>query len=64
MKRQLPGLSEVVGDSAVAIQDGVYLARVENARYRWYAQKPFYLLRLAILEPEAFAGHSVTSRLY
>ena len=53
-----------VRDSDVAIQDGVYLARIENARYRWHAQKPFYLLRLAILEPEAFAGQSVTSRLY
>src|SRR3974390_1146306 len=64
MKRQLQGLSDGVRETATTVADGVYLARIENARYRWHAQKPFYLLRLAILEPKAFAGYSVTSRLY
>ena len=64
MKRQLPGLSEAVDESLSAIPDGVYLVRLDNAQHRWRAQKPFYLLRLSILEPKAFAGRSIVSRLY
>lgn len=64
MKRQLQGLSDAVRETDTTVADGVYLARIENARYRWHAQKPFYLLQLAILEPQTSAGQSVTSRLY
>lgn len=64
MKRELPGLSDAVREPDHTVADGVYLARIESASYRWHVQKPFYLLRLAILEPKAFAGYSITSRLY
>ena len=64
MKRQLPGLSEASGDSRAAIPDGVFLVRLDSAQHRWHAQKPFYVLRLSILEPEPFAGRSIVSRLY
>jgi hypothetical protein len=64
MKRRLPGLSEVVQEPRTALPDGVYLVRVEHAQYRWHAQKPFYGLSLAILEPKAFVGRVITSRLY
>ena len=64
MKRQLPGLSEAAGESRAAIPDGVFLVRVDSAQYRWHAQKPFYGLRLSILEPKVFTGHCVVSRLY
>ena len=64
MKRQLPGLSETVGDSQPAIPDGIFLVRVDTAQYRWHAQKPFYELRLFILEPRANSGNSIVSRLY
>jgi hypothetical protein len=64
MKRQLPGLSETAVESQPTIPDGVYLVRVDSAQYRWHAQKPFYSLRLSILEPKAYAENSVVSRLY
>ena len=34
MKRQLPGLSETMGESQPAIPDGVFLVRVEYAQHR------------------------------
>ena len=64
MKRQLPGLSDAARDSRPEIPDGVYLVRVDRAQFRWHAQKPFYVLRLSILEPKDFAGHAIVSRLY
>ena len=38
--------------------------RVETARYCWHSQKPFFLLRFAILEPKEFVRHSISGRLY
>ncbi len=64
MKRQVPGLANVARDSQPDIPDGVFLVRVDRAQFRWHAQKPFYVLRLAILEPNAWAGHSIVGRLY
>jgi hypothetical protein len=42
----------------------VYLVRIEHAQYGWHAQKPFYGLRLSVLEPSPFAGRLISSRLY
>jgi hypothetical protein len=64
MKRRLAGLSEAGGQTAAAIPNGVFLVRVDNAQYRWHAQKPFYVLRLSIVEPKAYTGSSIASRLY
>jgi hypothetical protein len=64
MKRRVPGLSETVRDSGQAIPDGIFLVRLEHAQHRWHAQKPFYVLRLSILEPRQFAGSALVSRLY
>ena len=64
MKRQVPGLSDTARDSRPEVPDGVFLVRVDGAQYRWQAQKRFYVLRLSILEPRAFAGRSIVSRLY
>ena len=63
MKRQIPG----IGASAKAggdVPDGVFLVRVDRAQYHWHAQKPFYLLRLSILEPRGLSGHTISGRLY
>ena len=63
MKRQIPG----IGASArpgCDVPDGVFLVRVDRAQYRWHAQKPFYLLRLSILEPRDLAGRTISGRLY
>jgi hypothetical protein len=64
MRRQLPGLSDAVRESRPTIPDGAYLVRVDNAQHRWQRQKPFYVLKLSVLEPKDFAGRSIVSRLY
>jgi hypothetical protein len=51
MKRQVPGLAETARDSRPEIPDGIYLVRVDGAQFRWHATKPFYVLRLSIVEP-------------
>jgi hypothetical protein len=64
MKRQVPGLAETARDPRLEMPDGIFLVRVAGAQYRWHAQKPFYTLRLTILEPSVWAGHSIVGRLY
>jgi hypothetical protein len=64
MKRQVRGLSETAKDSRAEVPDGTFLVRVADAQHRWQAQKRFYALRLSILEPKAFAGLMIVSRLY
>ena len=63
MKRRIQGLHEAA-QLADAVPDGLFLLRVERAQYCWHAQKPFYALRLSVLEPSQFAGYSVSGRLY
>ena len=64
MKRQIPGLADTARDSLPQIPDGIFLVRVDRAQFRWHAQKPFYVLRLSILEPAALARQSIVGRLY
>jgi len=64
MKRQVPGLSETARDSRPEVPNGVFLVRVDDAQHRWQAQKRFYVLRFSVVEPKAFAGHMIVSRLY
>jgi hypothetical protein len=64
MKRQLPGLADVARDSRPELPDGIYLVRVDRAQFRWHAQKPFYVLRLSVVEPDRFAGYPIVGRLY
>lgn len=63
MKRQVPGLSETARDSRPE-PDGVFLVQVDGAQFRWHAHKPFYVLRLSVLEPRTLAGQSIVGRLY
>ena len=51
MKRQVPGLAETAHDSRPEIPDGIFLVRVDGAQFRWHARKPFYVLRLSVIEP-------------
>jgi len=62
MKRRFAGLNET--EAANEIPDGIFLVRVEKAEYRWHAHKPFYILRLSVLEPIALAGRPISGRLY
>ena len=64
MRRRFQGLNETVGASGDQIPDGVFLVRVDRAQYRWHAQKPFYVLRLVVLEPRDLAGRIISGRLY
>jgi hypothetical protein len=63
MKRKFNGLNQV-NASSDQVPDGVFLVKVERAQYRWHANKPYYLLRLAVLSPEGLARHSITGRIY
>ena len=51
MRRRIQGLHEA-DSSAAGVPNGLFLVRVERAQYRWQAQKPFYLLRFVVLEPQ------------
>ena len=64
MKRQVPGLADTARDSRPEIPDGIFLVRVDGAQFRWHAHKPFYVLRLSVLEPRALAGQPIVGRLY
>jgi len=44
--------------------EGVFLVRIEGARYRWHRQKPFFSICFSILEPREFAARSISGRLY
>src|SRR5213595_3553524 len=46
------------------IPNGVFLVRVQRVRFQRQAQKPYYALALAVLEPTRFAGQLISSRLY
>jgi len=63
MKRRFQGL-ENCSHSEEATLKVVFLVRVDKVQYVWHAQKPSYLVRLAILEPNNSAGHTISGRLY
>ncbi|SPF32271.1 hypothetical protein SBA1_1040039 [Candidatus Sulfotelmatobacter kueseliae] len=64
MKRQITGLHAADRWAADQVPDGIFLVRVQRARFCRQAQKPYYTLILAILEPHRFAGQVLSSRLY
>ena len=64
MKRRFQGLEETSRPVGNEVPSGLFLVRVEGAKYRWHAQKPFYWLRLVVLEPQEFAGRTISGRLY
>jgi hypothetical protein len=64
MKRQISGLHAADRCAADQIPDGVFLVRVQRIQFRRQAQKPYYNLALAILEPHRFTGHVLSGRLY
>ena len=64
MKRRIEGLHEADPAGSVLLPDSLYLVRVARAQYRWHMEKPYYVLRLFVLEPQYFAGRSLTGRIY
>ena len=63
MKRHIPGLHRD-GHSSEEVLEGVFLVRVDRVFYRWHSQRPFYVLRLVMLEPQEHQGQSLNGRLY
>ena len=63
MKRHIAGLNGGTYNAEL-ILEGVFLVRVDRVFYRWHPQRPFYALRLVILEPSEHQGHSLNGRLY
>ena len=55
MKRHIPGLHHENRNSDDVLE-GVFLVRVDRAFYRWHPQRPFFVIRFAILEPKEHQG--------
>ena len=64
MKRQIAGLHAADRCAADQVPDGIFLVRVQKVFFRRQAQKPYYGMSMAILEPHRFAEHVISSRLY
>ena len=64
MKRQIAGLHAADHCAADQIPEGLFLVRVQKVQFRRRAQKPYYILALAILEPGRFSGHVISGRLF
>jgi hypothetical protein len=64
MKRQITGLNAADRCVAGQVPDGIFLVRVQKAYFRRQAQKPYYSVNMVILEPNRFANHAISSRLY
>jgi hypothetical protein len=63
MKRHIPGLT--AGDrNADDFLEGLFLVRVDRVNYRWHPQKPCFLIRFVILEPEELRSRRISGRLY
>ena len=63
MKRHIPGLHSTQQASESPIE-GVFLARVDWASYRWYPQKPFLNLQFVVLQPSSAENRLFSGRLY
>jgi len=63
MKRHIPGLHSEA-KNADDFLEGIFLARVDRANYRWHPQKPFFTIRFAILEPKEFNSRLIEGRIY
>ncbi len=62
MRRRFETLHQF-GDPINQVPNGVFLVRVQHAQYA-SAKKPFYALRLLVVEPEEFAARPIVGRLY
>jgi hypothetical protein len=64
MRRYFDSLRPADLSAIDSVPDGLLLVRVNRAEYRWHRQKPYYLVRFAVLEPKHLTGCLVTGRLY
>lgn len=64
MKRRFQGLSDTDRPATDEVPDGIFLVRVQGAKYCSDASKPYYLIRLSIQQPQEFSSRSITGRIY
>ena len=64
MKRRFQGLSATSRPAMDEVPDGIFLVRVQSAKYCWNASKPYYLVRFSIQQPQEFASRSIAGRIY
>ena len=64
MRRHFDDLRPADRSAIDSVPDGLLLVRVDRVQYRWHAQKPYYSIRFAVLEPRHLAGCLITGRLY
>ena len=64
MRRYFESLRPADRSAIESVPDVLFLVRVDRAQYRWHAQKPYYEVRFAVLEPKHLAGCLITGRLY
>jgi len=64
MRRYFDSLRPADLSTINSVPDGLFLVRVDHVRYRRQAQKPFYEICFAVLEPKHLAGCLITGRLY
>jgi hypothetical protein len=64
MKRYFESLRPADRSAINSVPDGLFLVRIDRVRYRWQAQKPYYSILFAVLEPKHLAGCLITGRLY
>ena len=64
MRRYFESLRPADLSAINSAPDGLFLVRVDQAKYRWQAWKPYYQIRFIVLEPKHLAGCVITGRLY
>ena len=64
MRRYFESLRPADLSTINSVPDRFFLVRVDHVRYRWQAQKPYYQIRFAVLEPKYLADCVITGRLY
>src|SRR6266550_8929477 len=64
MRRHFDDLRPADRSAIDSVPDGLFLVRVDRVQYRWHAQKPYYSIRFAVIEPRHLAGCLITGRLY
>jgi hypothetical protein len=63
MKRHIPGLNSE-SKTTEDYLEGLFLVRVDRVNYRWHPQKPCYLIRFVVLEPDGLRSRHISGRLY
>ena len=64
MRRHFESLRPSDRSAIDSVPDELFLTRVDRVQYRWHAQKPYYSIRFAVLEPRHLAECLITGRLY